>query len=52
MSPETPDKLAPHRPHLAQKRRIDVGKTSKAAAAKAIDVKQRSSRPGGSGDCS
>ena len=35
VSPETPDKLAPHRRQPAQKPRIDVGKTSKAAAAKA-----------------
>ena len=52
MSPETPDKLAPHRRQPAQKPRIDMGKTSKAAAAKVLVVKLRSSRPGGNGDCS
>ena len=52
MSPETPDKLPPQRPQAAQKPRIDVGKTSKAAAAKALAVKLRSSCLGGSGDCS
>ena len=52
VSPETPDKLAPQRHQPAQRPRIDVGKTSKAAAAKSSAVKLRSSRPGGSGDCS
>ena len=51
VSPETPDKLAPQRRQLAQRPRIDVGKTSKAVAAKALAVKLRSSRPGTSGDC-
>ena len=52
VSPEFPDKLASQRRQPAQKPRIDVGKTSKAAAAKACISKLRSSCPGGSGDCS
>ena len=52
VSPETPDKLAPQRCQPAQRPRIDVGKTSKNAAAKTLAVKLRSSRPGTSGDCS
>ena len=52
VSPETPDELASQRRQPAQKPRIDVGKTSKAAAAKALAVKLRSSSPGTSGDCS
>ena len=51
VSPETPDKLAPQRCQPAQRPRIDVGKTSKAIAAKALAVKLRSSRPGTSGGC-
>ena len=51
MSPETPDKLAPQRCQPAQRPRIDVGKTSKATAAKALAVKLRSSRPGTSANC-
>ena len=50
--PETPDKLAPQRRQHAQRPRIDVGKTSKAVAAKALAVKLRSSRPGTSRDYS
>ena len=50
-SPEIPDKFFPQRRQPAQKPRIDVGKTSKAAAAKVLVVKLRSSRPGGSSDC-
>ena len=50
--PETPDKLAHQRVQPAQKPQIDVGKTSKAAAARVLPVKLRSSRPGGSVDCS
>ena len=50
VSPETPDKLAPQRRQPAQNPRIDVGKTPKAAAAKVLAVKLRSSRPGTSGD--
>ena len=52
VSPETPDKLAPQQRQPAPKHRIDVGKTSKAASAKALAVKLRSSRPVGSDDCS
>ena len=52
VSPETPDKLAPERLQLAQKSRIDVGKTSKAASAQDLVGQLRSSRPSGSGDCS
>ena len=51
VSPETPDRLAPQRLQPAQNPRIDVGKTSKAGAAKALAIKLRSSRPGTSGDC-
>ena len=51
VSAETPDKLAPQRLQPAQKSRIYVGKTSKAAAANALAIKLRSSRPGTSGDC-
>ena len=51
VSPETPDKLAPQRCQPAQRPRIDVGKTSKATAAKVLAVKLRSFRPGTSGDC-
>ena len=51
VSPETPDKLASQRRQPSQRPRIDVGKTSKAVAAKALAVKLRSSRPGTSGDC-
>ena len=52
VSPETPDKLASQRRQPGQKPWIDVGKTSKAAAANALVVKLCFSRPGGSGDCS
>ena len=52
VSPGTPDKLALQRRPPAQKRRIDVGKTSKAAAVKAMARILRFSWPGGSGDCS
>ena len=51
VSPETPDKLALQRCQPAQRPRIDVGKTSKATAAKALAAKLRSSRAGTSGDC-
>ena len=44
------DKMAPQRRQPAQKPRIDLGKTSKAAAAKALSAKLRSSRLGTSGD--
>ena len=52
VSPETPNKLAPQRHQPAQKPRVDVGKNSEAAGAKALAIKLRSSRPGGSGNCS
>ena len=52
VSPETADRLAPQRCQPAQRPRIDVGKTSKAGAAKALAIKLRSSRPGTDGDCS
>ena len=52
VSAETADELASQRRQPAQKPRTDVSKTSKAAAAKALAVKLRSSRPSGSGDCS
>ena len=52
VSPETPDELAPQRCQPAQRPRIDVGKNSKATAAKALAAKLRSSRPGGSDGCS
>ena len=52
VSPKTPDKLAPQRRQPAQKPWIDVGKTTKAAAAQACVSKLRSSRPGTSGDAS
>ena len=52
VSPETPDKLAPQRGQPAQKPGIDVDKNSKAAAAKSLVIKLRSSCSGGSGDCS
>ena len=51
VSPETPNKFAPQRCQPAQGPRIDVRKTSKATAAKALAVKLHSSRPGTSGDC-
>ena len=50
--PETLVKLALQRRQPAQKPQIDVGKTSKTAAAKALAVKLRSFGVGTSGDCS
>ena len=50
--PENPEKLFPHRSHTAQRPRIDLGKTSKAVAAKILAAKLRSSRPGATGDSS
>ena len=47
VSPETPDKLAPQRCQPAQKPQIDVGRSSKASAAKALVVKLRTSHPVG-----
>ena len=52
VSPEAPDELALQRRQPAQKPRIDVGKTSKAAAAKDCISKLRCSGAGTSGDCS
>ena len=52
VSPDTPDKLASQRFQPAQRPRMDVGKTSKATAAKVLPAKLRFSRPGGSDDCS
>ena len=52
VSRETPDNLAPQRCQPAQRPRIDVGKSSKATAAKTLAAKLRSSRAGTSGDCS
>ena len=51
VSPEAPGKLAPQRRQPAQRPRIDVGKTSRAAVAKALAAKLRSSRAGMSSDC-
>ena len=48
----SPEKLLPQRKRPAQGPRIDLNKTSKAVAAKTCVSKLRSSRPGGSGDCS
>ena len=45
-------KLLPQRKRVVQGPRIDLSKNSKAVAAKACVSKLRSSRPGGSGDCS
>ena len=52
VTPKTPYTLAPQPHQPAQKTRIDVGKTSKAAAAIALALKLRSFRASGSGDCS
>ena len=46
------EKLLPQRKRPAQGPRIDLSKTSTADAAKTCVSKLRSSRPGGSGDCS
>ena len=51
VSPKTPDKLASQRRQPAQMPRIDVGETSKAAVAKPLAAKLRSSRAGMGGDC-
>ena len=48
----SPEKLLLQRKRPAQGPRIDLSKTSKADAAKTCVSKLRSSRPGGSGDCS
>ena len=52
VSPETAGKLAPQGRHSAQKPGIDVGKTSEAAAAKALAAKFLSFHAGISGDAS
>ena len=52
LSSGSPEKLLPQRKRPAQGPRIDLSKTSKADAAKTCVSKLRSSRPGGSGDCS
>ena len=52
LSPGSPEKLLPQWKRPAQGPRIDLSKTSKADAAKTCVAKLRSSRPGGSGDCS
>ena len=52
LSSGIPEKLLPQRERPAQRPRIDLSRTSKAVAAKTLAVKLRSSRPGGSGDCS
>ena len=52
LSSGSPEKLLTQRKRPAQGPRIDLSKTSKAAAAKSCVSKLRSSRPGGSGDCS
>ena len=49
---ETAEKAAPQRRQTAQKPQVDVGKTSKTAAAKTLAAKLRSSPPGVSGDSS
>ena len=52
LSSRSPEKLLPQRKRPAQGPRIDLSKTSKADVAKTCVSKLRSSRPGGSGDCS
>ena len=52
LSSGIPEKLLPQMKRLAQGPRIDLSKTSKAVAAETCVSKLRSSRPGGSGDCS
>ena len=52
LSSGNPEKLLSRRKWPVQGPRIDLSKTSKAVAAKACVSKLRSSRPGGSGDCS
>ena len=52
VSPKNPNELAPQRRQPAQRPRIDVSKTSRAAAVEALAVKLHSSCPGASGDCS
>ena len=52
LSSESPDKLLPQRKRPVQRPRIDLKKTSKAAAAKSCVSKLHSSGAGTSGDCS
>ena len=52
LSSGSPEKLLPQRKRPAQGPRIDLSKISKLVAAKTCVSKLRSSRPGGSGDCS
>ena len=52
LSSGSPEKLLPQKKRPAQGPRIDLSKTVKAAAAKSCVSELRSSRPGGSGDCS
>ena len=52
LSSGSPEKLLRQRKRPAQGLRIDMSKTAKAVAAKACVLKLRSSRLGGSGDCS
>ena len=52
LSSGSPEKLLPQRKWPAQGPRIDLSKTFEAVAAETCVSKLRSSRPGGSGDCS
>ena len=52
LSSGSPEKLLPQRKRPAQGPRLDLSKTSKAAAAKSCISKLHCSRPGTSGDCS
>ena len=52
LSSESPEKLLPQRKRPVQRPRIDINKTSKAAASKSCVSKLRSSGAGTSGDCS
>ena len=52
LSSESPAKLLPQRKRPAERRRVDLKKTSKAAAAKSCISKLRSFGAGTSGDCS
>ena len=52
LSSGSPETLSPQRKRPAQGPRIELSKTSKAVAAETCVSKLRSSRPGGSGDCS
>ena len=52
LSSGSPEKLLPQKKRPVQASCIDLSKTSKVVAAKACVSKLRSSRPGGSSDCS